>query len=236
MNSIRTKIFVSHLLLVSLVIVGITYYNYKNAVSSLIKSSIDARESSIVSLVSYISDAATGSNYARLLLPSFKSDLSKQHGLRYLLVNGKSSFNNQPISIAYDRDSSLLWRVHFEKNYAANLNQRIKRLEERKSDKSADLVKVNFLLERLGESKDLYEKSKMYNATNLMDLNHFRSKGLSHVDLEREYLYVKVLLKNGYAGHAELLFDISDITRLKRLFIEDSIREFIVTIFLSIPC
>ncbi|WP_175401889.1 sensor domain-containing diguanylate cyclase [Veronia pacifica] len=216
-------------------IVGITYYNYKNAINSLVVSSMHTKESSIVYLTSYISDAVMGSNYARLLLPSFKSDLSQQNGLKYILVSGKSSFTHQPISVAYLKSEDLLWRVDYPDDFLENLNRRQAKLEQKKAEPGADMVKINYLIERFEDARLQYQDSLFFNQQYLQNLEHFRQKGENHVDLDRGLLYIRFLLKNGYAGQAELLFDISDIAKLKILFIEDSVREFLVTVVLSIP-
>lgn len=214
---------------------GLSIYNYQSSMDTIIKTTITSREHSVAALVSHVSDAVHGNNYANLLLPALKAQLNMQGELNYLYVSGNSSISQHRMEIVYSREIGEVWRSHYPPNYESTLQQRLSRLNSVRDSNLSTPDKVDYLINRLVDAKSKYHQSLEFNQKYIKDLTPCRAEDKSHIDFEKGLMYVKVPLVNGVSGSIEILYDIEQINEIKQAFILDLFKEIVISLAISYP-
>ncbi|WP_440888430.1 diguanylate cyclase domain-containing protein [Vibrio sp. WZ-1] len=227
--------FISHFLLVLVMIGGLSIYNFQNSMDTIIKTTITSREHSVAALVSHVTDAVHGNNYANLLLPALKTQLKMQDELNYLYVSGQSSTSQRRMEIVYSREIGEVWRSHYPPNFESTLQQRLNRLGSVKESNLSTPAKVDYLINRLTDAKARYRQSLELNQKYVKDLTPCRMENKSHIDFDKGVMYIKVPLLDDVSGTVEILYGIEQIEKIKQAFILDLFKEIVISLAISYP-
>ncbi|KXF82408.1 HAMP domain-containing protein [Enterovibrio coralii] len=109
--TINQLLFVSHLLLVVILIAGMSYSRYQSEWESRVNQEAALMEQSVSPLMREISAAVAGRNYTALMMPSQKDTLSRIEQLLFLDVQGTSDYLDNKVCIRYVRETGEIWRV-----------------------------------------------------------------------------------------------------------------------------
>ncbi|MEF1341305.1 GGDEF domain-containing protein, partial [Vibrio rotiferianus] len=114
-------------------------------------------------------------------------------------------------------------------------DQRIARLTSVKKTGSQASVKVNYLLARLNDAREQYYVSKELEEDFSVDLHSCREIGKSHLNFEKDILYITLPLTGDIQGNIELLYNIELVREIRDEFVVDSIGEIVLGMAISYP-
>ena len=81
--NLKNQIFLSHLLLIILLLIGLSYRQYVNQLENYINYVSSFHKSASYSIVNTFSLSISGNNYANVQLPMFINELQKNSKLLY---------------------------------------------------------------------------------------------------------------------------------------------------------
>jgi diguanylate cyclase (GGDEF)-like protein len=223
--SIRTQIFASHLFLVALLIGSLSYRHYQNELARYTQSLIDFHTASSAALMSTVSSALSGGNYANMQLPGFTNELTRYPQLLQLFVSGRTDYDKTPFEARYDQAAAQVWRVYFEPEYAATLERKIRMLESKKAQREVDQVKLDFLIGRarsaLREQQEYVELERLYGER----YGFLAAKNAPFVDYERALLLLRLETQNREGGSVTLIFDLKQLQIMRAQILRNILLE-----------
>ncbi len=231
--SIKNKLFLSHFILIILLLLGLSYKHYTNSIDSCVKNITTFHEHSSASIVTTCSLAISGENYGNLQLPSFVNELSSNKKLLYLKVEGKSDFSSKDFSAEYSKNDAKIYRISYPQNYEEKLQKKLERFRLKLDDSKIDKVKLNFLIGRVNDK--LTDHRKYINYIENRDLSYEQpfSKQSPYIDFETNKLFLSLETKNKNSGMVYLVFDISEISDVKTRIIKDLFIELLISIVIA---
>ncbi|MFY9143099.1 diguanylate cyclase domain-containing protein [Sulfuricurvum sp.] len=232
--SITTKIFVSHLFLVIVLIVGLSYKHYNDQIEQYKENIVQVHSASSYAIVSTCSDAIAGENYANLQMGEFVNELKRNHKLLMMMVEGRSDYSSAHYKAYYDKKKGELWRGTYPQNFEQQTSSQIASLKERLSNPSTDKVKIEFLIARLEDMKRTYFHDRHMSAQMANQMEPFLKTSDTTVDFEAKRLYIALKTDNKNGGTVHLAFDISEIASIRQRILDDIIMESIIALALSL--
>lgn len=229
-TSIKSKIFISHLFIVILLLGGLSYWHYANSLSNYVQSVISFSKNSSASIVSTASLAISGENYGNIQLPSFVEELASNEKLLYLNIIGKSDYSSQEFNAVYDKEHQTLYRNTYPADFQNKLEKKLKRFTASLKNPKSDKVKLNFLIERTKDAIEQYKK----NMKLAKELNHMLFHKSPYIDFETNQLYLSLATSNKNGGSVSMIFDISEIVEMKNKIIKDLLFESFIALLVSI--
>jgi hypothetical protein len=154
--SIKGKIFISHFALIVLLIAGLSYHHFNNEMEHYKRTVQAFHVASSHSIVSTISSAISGDNYANIQLPEFKAELKRNEKLLSLEAEGVSDYSSTPYTARYDKGIGEVWRALYPDDSENRLTQQIQKLQKILLDPKKDSVKIEFLIQRAIDAKEDY--------------------------------------------------------------------------------
>ncbi|CZF77685.1 putative diguanylate cyclase YcdT [Grimontia celer] len=109
--TINQLLFVSHLMLVIILIAGMSYSRYQSEWESRVNHEAALIEQSVLPLMREISAAVAGRNYTALTMPSHKDTLRSIESLLLLDVEGTSDYQDKKVCVRYFRETGDIWRI-----------------------------------------------------------------------------------------------------------------------------
>ena len=229
-TSIKSKIFISHLFLVILLLGGLSYWHYTNSLSNYVQSVLGFYKNSSASIVSTASLAISGENYGNIQLPSFVEELSSNEKLLYLNIIGKSDYSAQEFNAVYDKEHQTLYRNTYPANFQKKLERKLKRFTTSLKNPKSDKVKLNFLIERTKDAIEQYKKNMKLSS----ELTHMLFHNSPYIDFETNQLYLSLATSNKNGGSVSMIFDISEVVEMKNKIIKDLLFESFIALLVSI--
>jgi diguanylate cyclase (GGDEF)-like protein len=232
--SIKSKIFLSHLSLIVLLLGSLSYKHYTSALENYINSTITFYTNYSSSIVTTSSLAISGANYGNIQLPSFIEEVSKNKNLLYLHISGLSDYTSKNFDAVYNKKYKTIYRNEYPENYEQQLNKELKNFTSKLNDASSDKVKVNFLIERIKDKLKQYKQSINY----AKELNQKYVKIMTHespyIDYDKNLLYLSLRTDNKNGGKVSMVFDMSEIADIKSKILKDLLIEVFVALLLSV--
>jgi len=232
--SIKSKIFLSHLFLIVLLLGGLSYRHYVDVLENYINSTITFYTNYSTSIVTTSSLAISGANYGNIQLPSFIEEVSKNKNLLYLNISGFSDYTSKKFNAVYDKKYKTIYRNKYPENYEQQLNQELKNFLSKLNDASSDKVKINFLIERIKDKLKQYKQNTHYTKK----LNHKYVQLMTHeppyMDYNKDLLYISLKTDNKNGGKVSMVFDISKISDIKSKILKDILIETFVALLISV--
>lgn len=232
MNSLKSKIFFPHLALIVLLIASLSYSHYKNELDRYVRTLIEFHSNSSLSIVATCSLAISGENYGNLQLPSFIDELNKNKKLLYIDISGNSDNSNNYIKAVYDKEKSILYRKSYPQNYEEILKNKIKKLNDILKIKQIDKVKIDFLISRTKDKLDQYNQNILYKKNK--EFERLLKKQSPYIDYKNNKLYLQLLTTNKNKGRLNMIFDTSELIKIRHDILLRSLIEFITALFLSV--
>ncbi len=109
--TINQLLFISHLILVLILVAGMSVARYQSEWDTRVAHEVALAEKSLTPLMTDISAAVAGRNYAALLMPSFLETLKSNRQLLFLDIQGASDYSNHAVGIRYLQTQETIWRT-----------------------------------------------------------------------------------------------------------------------------
>jgi diguanylate cyclase (GGDEF)-like protein len=232
--SITTKVFVSHLFLVVVLIAGLSYKHYNDQIARYVESIVQFHSASSYSIVSTCSDAIAGENYANLQMGEFINQLKRNDKLLMMVVEGRSDYSSTLYTAYYDKSKGELWRGVYPPDFEKQTRQQIASLKERLADPSADTVKIEFLIARLADMKRTYAHDIQMSAQMAIKSESMLKTTETRVDFKSNRLTLTLKTDNQNGGTVRMLFDISEIESIRKRILHDILLESIIVLGMSL--
>jgi diguanylate cyclase (GGDEF)-like protein len=232
--SITTKVFVSHLFLVVVLIAGLSYRHYNDQIERYIESITQFHSASSYAIVSTCSDAIAGDNYANLQMREFVNQLQHNDKLLMMVVEGRSDYSSNPYKAYYDKTKGELWRGVYPADFEKQTQQQIASLKKRLADPSADTVKIEFLIARLEDMKRTYKHDIEMSAQMAIKSESMLKTTETRVDFKTNRLTLALKTDNQNGGTISMVFDISEIESIRKRILHDIVLESLIALALSL--
>lgn len=229
---IREKIILVHLLLLTIVVVGLSIQQYKNQWELAKLQSFRYHKNISQRLISSVSPSIAGNNYANITLPVFTRELKNTTTLIYFEVDALSD-NKDIYQIAYQKDIARVWRKHYPINYEQRLLAKIKKFKVLLGNKNTDSTKLQFLLNRAKDELARYNNNMItleVGSTLLAKVDVDKSETLN-TDMWLLSLTLPSINKQG--GQITFVYDVSDLSQINTNILNAIIVEFIIALALS---
>ncbi|WP_325893442.1 GGDEF domain-containing protein [Grimontia sp. NTOU-MAR1] len=126
--TINQLLFVSHLMLVVILIAGMSYSRYQSEWTTRVNHEAALIERAILPMMREVSSAVAGRNYAALTMPSQKESLTNIEALLFLDIQGTSDYKDNKVCVRYFRERGEIWRTDVSSEELSIARQRRKDL------------------------------------------------------------------------------------------------------------
>lgn len=232
--TIKNKIFLSHLILIFLLLVGLSYRQYVNQIDNYINYVSSFHKSASYSIVNTFSLSISGNNYANVQLPMFINELQRNSKLLYLRAEGISDSSLLEFRVNYDRDLKEIWRDIYPKDYEEQINKKIEALSLKLNSSDEDKIKIDFLIKRSEDALNEYKRNLLLNTQYSNKHNAYLNHEDTFVDLKNKILLLNIKTDNKNGGNLKMLFDISEISTIQNNIIHNILIEFAISLIFSI--
>lgn len=219
--TINQMLFVSHLVLVMFIIVGMTYTRYTSEWSNRLDTTVEIAEAHLAPHNTFLSGAVAGRNYAKLLMPTTKDTLFNIPHLRFLEISGTSDYQGQPIGVRYSPKEQQAWRTDIDDTEVTVLAARLKELDAALSSKDektqARVNKLTYVKNKLQSDFNSLQSSQEIHKTYTLP---WSKPDLSQqhwlLDLEQNILHVCIELRNENGGELWLVLDATELQAFRK--------------------
>ncbi len=109
--TINQMLFVSHLVLVMSIIFGLSLTRFQSEWDMRIEHAATMAKTHLSSQMTFLSGSIAGRNYANLMMPSTKANLSAIDDLLFVEVSGVSDYKTQEVAVRYLAQTNQVWRI-----------------------------------------------------------------------------------------------------------------------------
>ena len=232
--SIKSKIFLSHLFLVILLLSGLSYKHYINSLDDYINNIITSYMNSSSSIVTTSSLAISGANYGNIQLPSFIEEVSRNKNLLYLNITGLSDYTSKKFNAVYNKKYETIYRNEYSVDYKKQLEEKLKKFVSKLNSPSSDKVKINFLIERTYDKLEQYNQNINYAKESNTKYIKIKPSESPYIDFDNHILYLSLKTSNKNGGVVAMVFDISQIEKIRLKILKDLLIEILIALSFSI--
>ncbi|WP_158587068.1 sensor domain-containing diguanylate cyclase [Motilimonas pumila] len=234
-------LFVSHLLLVLVIILGLSWARYHSEWSSRVAHAAALANLAMNDVVGDISTAVSGNSYATMLMPSAVDKFNNINSLRFFDVSGYSDYSTKPYGLRYFREQSLadnearsgkVWQTQVTEAVLMDALAKVDRLKAVKQHSNAK--KVDFLLNKaeqnylsLINSFELSLNFKLPWKQPEIALDGY------FLDSKTRSLHTRLPLRNKNGGAVWAVFDASELYSLRAEVLQSIYGEAFVALMLS---
>ncbi|MEZ8140876.1 GGDEF domain-containing protein [Enterovibrio sp. FF113] len=231
--TINQLLFVSHLMLVLVLIAGMSASRYQSEWESRVNYANERAERTLTPLVRDFSAAVAGRNYANLMMPSQNEALFNIGELLFLDIQGKSDYSENSVSVRYSREHMTVWRTDVTQDeindVSARKNTLMAALDNPENQHKVRNRKLNFVLNKTVDDLNALQKSTRLSSSftpRWPPSSH--SEKAFQLHQEDEVLIVQLPLINKNGGHVWAVFDAANLFTLKQqIFITLAIEAFV---------
>lgn len=236
--TINQMLFVSHLVLVLSIILGLSFTRFQSEWNMRIEHAATMAKTHLSSQVTFLSGSIAGRNYANLMMPSTKENLRAIDDLLFIEISGVSDYKTQNVAVRYLSESNQVWRIDVSdqevkvlKNQKANLVKMLSMTpdtEEIKRNKLQYLInKTNVDLASLSVSQTLNRETELpWNKSALQQSDFYYDSTLS-------VLHVCLPLRNINGGYIWAVLDASALDNIKGYLIKELLSEALTATLIS---
>lgn len=232
--NLKNKIFLSHLTLIFLLLIGLSYRQYINQLDNYINYVSSFHKSASYSIVNTFSLSISGNNYANVQLPMFINELQRNNKLLYLKAEGITDESLSLFRVNYDKKLKEIYRDIYPENYEEQINKKIESLYLKLNNSQEDKIKINFLIKRFEDALNEYEKNLLLNTQHSNKYYKYLKYENTFVDLKEKILVLNIKTDNKNGGNLKMIFDISEISNIQKNIIYNILIEFLISLIFAI--
>lgn len=233
-SSITTKVFLSHLFLVILLIAGLSYKHFSDQIDQYVQNVTQFHSASSYAIVSTCSDAMAGDNYANIQMGEFLKELQRNSKLLMMKIEGKSDYSSTPYKAYYEKSKENIWQGYYPENFEEITTNKIKTLENKLNDQNIDKVKINFLISRLKEMLNSYKQNIQLSEEFEKETKTIFHEKVTKINFKTKQLIVTIPTDNKNGGTLQMIFDVSEIDTIKSKILHNIFQESLITFVLSL--
>jgi len=230
--NIQTKLFLAHILLIILVILGMSIKQYDSQWELAKTQTLTYYNNLSQQLMIPLTLALSNNNYANLTLPSFIKSITDTSSLYYLELDGITD-NSIKFQMAYSIVLRDIWRTYYPENFLDELTNKIKKLKGL-STKKTNNKKIQYLIDRAEEELSNYNKNQTYLKKINRDLESINKENSGYFDTKLWKLTLINQLNTVGKGHAIFIYDIKELANIQKNILQTIFYEFIITSLISI--
>lgn len=237
--TINQMLFVSHLLLISVVIAGMSYSRYHSELEVRISQQVSTAKSAYTSLMTLLSGSVAGRNYANLMMPTTRSTIFGIENLLFMQVAGVSDYQQDIVSVRYLPGQDMVWRTDIEPQELSGLEATLSALLEQKlmtaEDNEIRHRKLDFLINKsIADIDSLSQSIKLAQSVSLAwPRPHLFTNGYA-LDTTESVLHIALELTNKNGGEIWAVVDASGLVAMRQSLLKDLLLEACVAIVISI--
>ena len=232
--NLKNKIFLSHLTLIFLLLIGLSYRQYINQLDNYINYVSSFHKSASYSVVNTFSLSISGNNYANVQLPMFINELQRNNKLLYLKAEGITDESLSLFRVNYDKKLKEIYRDIYPENYEEQINKKIESLYLKLNNSQEDKIKINFLIKRFEDALNEYKKNLLLNTQHSNKYYKYLKYENTFVDLKEKILVLNIKTDNKNGGNLKMIFDISEISNIQKNIIYNILIEFLISLIFAI--
>lgn len=232
--NLKNKIFLSHLTLIFLLLIGLSYRQYINQLDNYINYVSSFHKSASYSVVNTFSLSISGNNYANVQLPMFINELQRNNKLLYLKAEGITDESLSLFRVNYDKKLKEIYRDIYPENYEEQINKKIESLYLKLNNSQEDKIKINFLIKRFEDALSEYKKNLLLNTQHSNKYYKYLKYENTFVDLKEKILVLNIKTDNKNGGNLKMIFDISEISNIQKNIIYNILIEFLISLIFAI--
>lgn len=232
--NLKNKIFLSHLILIFLLLIGLSYRQYINQLDNYIKYVSSFHKSASYSIVNTFSLSISGNNYANVQLPMFINELQRNSKLLYLKAEGITDESLSLFRVNYDKELKEIWRDIYPENFEKEIDKKIESLSLKLNNSQEDKIKIEFLIKRSQDALDEYKRNILLNTQYSNKYSDYLNHEDTFVDLQKKILVLNLKTDNKNGGNLKMIFDISEVSNIQKNIIYNILIEFVISLVFSI--
>ncbi len=229
---IQTKLFLAHILLIILVILGMSIKQYNSQWELAKTQALNYYNNLSQQLMTPLTLALSNNNYANLTLPAFIKSLTNTSSLYYLELDGITD-NSNKFKMAYSIILKDIWRTYYPENYLDELTNKIKKLKGLLT-KNTNNKKIQYLIDRAEEELTNYQKNQTHLEKINKDLVSINLENSGYFDTELWKLTLINQLNTVGKSHVIFIYDIKELSTIQKNILLTIFYEFVVTSFISV--
>lgn len=237
--TISQMLFVSHLVLVIVIILGMSYARYTSEWDRQVRYSALLAKHSIDTHINFFSGSVAGVNYANLTMPSTKQMISSIEDILFLEVKGVSDYSKRDVHVRYLEKNKQLWRADVNDQELDSLLNKMQVLQQKIAD--PDLVnpvttkKLLYLLNRNKTEYEVLVRSRRLSQTVMIEWEKPKYFGLRYqLDQNNCVLHVEVPLTNTNGGYVWAVIDASKLSQIQTSLIKELVFEAGLAVLVSL--
>ena len=232
--NLKNKIFLSHLTLIFLLLIGLSYRQYINQLDNYINYVSSFHKSASYWVVNTFSLSISGNNYANVQLPMFINELQWNNKLLYLKAEGITDESLSLFRVNYDKKLKEIYRDIYPENYEEQINKKIESLYLKLNNSQEDKIKINFLIKQFEDALNEYKKNLLLNTQHSNKYYKYLKYENTFVDLKENILVLNIKTDNKNGGNLKMIFDIYEISNMQKNIIYNILIEFLISLILAI--
>lgn len=229
--TINQLLFISHLILVMILVAGMSVARYQSEWDTRVAHEVALAEKSLTPLMTDISAAVAGRNYAALLMPSFLETLKNNRQLLFLDIQGASDYSSHAVAVRYLQSQGVIWRTDVTAEEIQKFSDHQAQLTASLETEVSDPVKRKKLMFLLNKTKgELHALETGKKLTQSVALPWSLPDAVQKYNLlsRDRVMIVQLPLLNKNGGVLKAVFDAAPLYSLKgqiyrTIFVEGSI-------------
>ncbi|MDD1794212.1 sensor domain-containing diguanylate cyclase [Enterovibrio sp. ZSDZ42] len=238
--TINQLLFVSHLMLVLVLILGMSYSRYQSEWETRVQFATETAEHSLSPLLREMSGAIAARSYSTLMMPSQRERLLSIEPLLFLDIQGVSDYSDSTLSIHYLREEQQLWRTDVTEDEIRiaqdKLQTLINALDDPKNKEKVRAKKLRFLVNKAQDDLNVLHQSRYLTSHSAIPWSppSASSQKNAYLSNKEKVIYLRLPLINKNGGMVEAVFDASALFSLKGQIYATIIAEASAALFISL--
>ncbi|MEF1291029.1 diguanylate cyclase domain-containing protein [Vibrio sp. M260118] len=235
--TINQMLFVSHLVLVLSIILGMSYSRYQNDWSMKVEYLADMSASQLAAYNTFFSGSVAGRNYANLLMQSTLDNLKAVPNLKFAEVSGTSDYLAREVKVRYSIEKSKGWRLDVSEDEVRLLSNKLAALEKNlastpETDK-VHIKKVNLLINKLKVDLRAINEHMQLQSLDIPTIPEKLYGSKYYLDEVRDLLHVQIKLRNNNGGYFRAVVDATELNQIRHDLLGKVLFEALVALAIS---
>ncbi|RXJ73014.1 hypothetical protein CS022_12005 [Veronia nyctiphanis] len=234
--SVNQMLFFSHLFLVMVIIIGMSFSRYESEWNTRVESAGLIAQQSLSSMINDISLSVAGRNYTKLTMPSQLNHLQGIENLLFMEIRGQSDYSGLPVGVRFSHDEDIIWRTDVSAEDIIRAKQTLHGLSQSLVDSSGDKrVKLQYLFNKSSEDLRMLERSMVLKNETRFEVRLASDDDHPFVLVPKtQSLQIHIPLVNKSGGSLFAVFDASALYQLRSDIVRSLAVEAVVAILVSI--
>lgn len=235
--TINQMLFVSHLVLVLSIILGMSYSRYQNDWTTKVEYLADMSASHLSAYNTFFSGSVAGRNYANLLMQSTLDNLKAIPNLKYAEVSGVSDYLSRDVEVRYSIEKSKGWRLDVSAQEVLQLSNKLMQLQitldNTQKSNEVHRKKLSYLINKLTIDLKVVNENLQLQSLSIPQSSRVMQGSSYYLDQANDYLYIQIKLRNKNGGYFKGVIDATELQGIKNNLLINVLYEALIAILAS---